>query len=107
MTTTLTPPADAPLPWALDEDGDVIAANGEIVDMDDVLSAANAYPGLVAERDAAIQRAAKAEADTVARIVQYLRVVAAGFEQGGNARRGFEYVAREIAAGAWRGKEGA
>ena len=88
------------------------------------------------ERDTAIQRAERAEADlaavactscgvrmgdamcggcasypaeerTVAGIVRYLRVLASKFEQGGNALLGFGYAARQIDRGAWRGKEGA
>lgn len=87
MTDTLTPPADAPLPWTvLDSDPlapaggyvlpDVLDANGieiacvgtednAIVGIDRrreahasiaryLVAAANAYPGLVAERDAAV-----------------------------------------------------
>lgn len=60
MTPTLTPPADSPLPWSVDSYGHrpvIRDATGEpmLVDMDRaryLVAAANAAPGLVAERDA-------------------------------------------------------
>jgi hypothetical protein len=70
VTTTLTPPADAPLPWSMDgghNDGAVRDATGRLlmrgwytVDlpaMAYLVACANAAPGLVAERDVAVTEA--------------------------------------------------
>lgn len=80
MTTTLTPPADAPLPWRLDrlaeyvEDADgcvLMAVNDERQPAFPYLvAAANACPELVAERDAL--RLAVAELRAVLEVVQNL-----------------------------------
>lgn len=165
MSADLTPPADAPLPWSIHIEND------DTIDLDDgrseyfgtlkcieytvaryLVAAANAYPALVAERDAAIRRAAAAEteadtcrakaaraedaqdawvrhvlqaderiaaaeADTVARIAEWIDDVADSPVGAGTLRdyglqnheRRVEtcraMLAEMIRAGAWRGKE--
>ena len=82
---------------------------------DEMLTATVEALGAVkAERDAAIQRAATAEADTVARIVSMIRAKVqhlASLRPYDEYRSGgadsLDVLADDIEAGAWRGKEGA